>query len=86
MTTLDPLLITLQTKLMTTGMDAMDVIVDIIQDKKESGPIKDFLHHIAFDDSCRVEFPMNIRVPLMSVVNTNGLLDGMIRHYKRTRD
>lgn len=65
-------------KMITTGIDSMDVIY-ITSWNYDINETRDILKELLKED-CELELPMNIKLPIKNVLESEGLLEGIIRY------
>jgi hypothetical protein len=60
------------------GIDAMGVL-EVVAERKARHDVRPALEAIV-DDSCELDLPMNVRLPLRAILHHFGLLEGILRH------
>lgn len=60
--------------------DSMDIIVIIIK-KIPNEKIRPILEYLISDND-GLDFPVNIKLPIITILNTKDLLEGIIRYIK----
>ena len=82
---MEDLLCSLYKKLYSTGMDAMDVIVDTINAMRALGEVRNCLLHLISED-CDLELPMNIKVPIKTILEHEIILSGIFRLVEQNQE
>ena len=65
---------------MRLGLDAIGVI-EVLAQMKPRSEVRQALQEL-LDEGCDIELPKNVRLPLESIVDHFGLLEGILRVMK----
>jgi hypothetical protein len=77
---MDAIYCIIHTRLQTEVTDAMDIIYLVLTEVNNP----EYVLQDLISDTCELELPMNIKLPIKVVLETYGLLNGIKRYINRT--